>query len=177
MCLQVYLSIFSVFSFQLPFFCFAPFFPLPVLSCIAEVIFCFTFSLFIWNFLFISFLVTNNLNIWNLWVMIFLSHHPPKFAQVHIHCISDATSHLISWCPLLFLPLVFHSIRDFSNISIPWFLFTFRSWLFQWIKFQHDFKIICTISSPVELNSWRIYSRISTNGLNWKLFLQTSDEL
>ena len=87
------------------------------------------------------------------------------------------SSQLILWCPLLLLPSIFHSIRNFSNISIPWFLFTFRSWLFQWIKFQHDFKIICTTSNPVELNSRRIYARTSTNGLNWKLFLQTSGKL
>lgn len=38
---------------------------------------------------------------------------------------------------------------------------------FQWIKFQHDCKIVSNLtSSLVELNSWGIYSRISINGLN-----------
>ena len=41
-------------------------------------------------------------------------HHLPKFAQVHVICISDAICHLILWYPLLLLPSIFHSIRDFS---------------------------------------------------------------
>ena len=31
------------------------------------------------------------------------------------------SSHLILWCPLLLLPLIFPSIRDFSNESAVWF--------------------------------------------------------
>ena len=54
-------------------------------------------------------------------------YHLPKFAQVYIHCISDAIqpSHpltpsslsdtFILWHPLLHLPSIFPSIRDFSN--------------------------------------------------------------
>ena len=39
-------------------------------------------------------------------------HHLPEFAQVYVHCISDAIqpSH-----PLTLLPSIFSSIRDFSN--------------------------------------------------------------
>ena len=52
-------------------------------------------------------------------------HHLPKFAQVHVHCIGDTIqpsdplmpSSLILWCPLLVLPSIFPSIRDFSNES------------------------------------------------------------
>ena len=44
-------------------------------------------------------------------------HHFPEFAQVHVHCISNLSSHLILWCPLLFLPSIFSRIRDFSNES------------------------------------------------------------
>ena len=44
-------------------------------------------------------------------------HHHPKFARVHVHCISDAGSHLILWRPLLLLSSIFPSIRDFSNES------------------------------------------------------------
>ena len=44
-------------------------------------------------------------------------HHVPGFAQVHVYCISDASSHFIFWFPLLFLPSVFPNIRDFSNES------------------------------------------------------------
>ena len=48
-----------------------------------------------------------------------VSHHLPEFAQVHIHCIGDGwtASHLILWCPLLLLPSIFPSVRDFSNES------------------------------------------------------------
>ena len=38
-------------------------------------------------------------------------HHLPKCAQVHVHCIGDASSHFILWCPLILLPSVFPSIR------------------------------------------------------------------
>ena len=45
-------------------------------------------------------------------------HHLPKFAQVHVHCISDAIQpSLILWCPLLLLSSIFPSITDFSNES------------------------------------------------------------
>ena len=39
-------------------------------------------------------------------------HHLPKYARVHVHCISDAIkpSH-----PLLLLLMIFPTIRDFSN--------------------------------------------------------------
>ena len=42
-------------------------------------------------------------------------HNLPEFAQVHAHCIGDPFRHLILWCPLLLLPWIFPSIRDFSN--------------------------------------------------------------
>ena len=45
-------------------------------------------------------------------------HHLPKIPQVHVHCISDANqpSHaLTALLPLLFLPLIFPSVRDFSS--------------------------------------------------------------
>ena len=34
-------------------------------------------------------------------------HHLLEFAQVHVHCISDASSHVILWCPLRFCPQSF----------------------------------------------------------------------
>ena len=51
--------------------------------------------------------------------------HLPEFAQVHIHSIGDAVqpSHLILWHPLLLLPSIFPSIRDFSSelsVCIRW---------------------------------------------------------
>ena len=44
-------------------------------------------------------------------------HHFPEFAQVHIHCISDAIQPSHLWCPLLLLPSILPSTRDFSNES------------------------------------------------------------
>ena len=43
--------------------------------------------------------------------------HLPKFAQVHVHCISDAAQPSHPLTPLLFLPSIFPSIRDFSSES------------------------------------------------------------
>ena len=43
--------------------------------------------------------------------------HLPEFAQVHVHCISNLSSHLILWRPLLLLPSIFSNIRDFSSES------------------------------------------------------------
>ena len=50
-------------------------------------------------------------------------HHLPEFAQVHVHCTVMLSSYLILWCPLLLLPLILPSIREFSNessVSIRW---------------------------------------------------------
>ena len=59
-------------------------------------------------------------------------HHLPNFAQVHVHCMGEAiqpshplmsSSHLILWCPLLLLPSIFPSMRDFSSelaVHIRW---------------------------------------------------------
>ena len=44
-------------------------------------------------------------------------HHLPGFAQAHVHWVGDASNHLILCCPLLLLPLIFPSIRVFSNES------------------------------------------------------------
>ena len=40
----------------------------------------------------------------------------PKFAQVYVHCISEAIQPCSPLCPLL-LPSIFPSIRDFSDAS------------------------------------------------------------
>ena len=44
-------------------------------------------------------------------------HHLPELSQTHVHCVSDAIqpSHPLV---LLLLPLIFCSIRDFSNESV-----------------------------------------------------------
>ena len=41
----------------------------------------------------------------------------PEFTQIHVHSVSDASSHLILCRPLLLLPTVPPSIRVFSNES------------------------------------------------------------
>ena len=43
-------------------------------------------------------------------------YHLPASAQVHVHCIMDMV-HLILLCPLLLLPSIVPSVRDFSNES------------------------------------------------------------
>ena len=44
-------------------------------------------------------------------------HHLLKFAQSHVHRVSDAIQHLILCHPLLLLPSIFPSISVFSNKS------------------------------------------------------------
>ena len=59
-------------------------------------------------------------------------HHLLEFAQIHIHCVNDASNHLILCHPLLLLPSIFSSIRVFSNeldLGIRWpkyWSFSFR---------------------------------------------------
>ena len=50
-------------------------------------------------------------------------HHLPKFAQVHVHCISDAIQPSHPMMPSSPLPSIFPSIRNFSNklsVRIKW---------------------------------------------------------
>ena len=42
----------------------------------------------------------------------------PKLAQTHVHLVGDATNHLILCRPLLLPPLIFPSVRVFSNESV-----------------------------------------------------------
>ena len=42
-------------------------------------------------------------------------HHLPELAQTYVHCSVMPSNHLVLFCPLLFLPLIFPSIRVFSN--------------------------------------------------------------
>ena len=42
----------------------------------------------------------------------------PELAQTHVHRVGDAIHHLILCRPLLLLPLIFLSIRVFSNESV-----------------------------------------------------------
>ena len=43
--------------------------------------------------------------------------HLPKFAPLHVHCISDAIQPSLLWRPLLFLTSIFSSFRDSSSES------------------------------------------------------------
>ena len=45
-------------------------------------------------------------------------HCLTEFAQIHVSWVSDAIQHFILCCPLLLLPLIFPSIRVFSNGSV-----------------------------------------------------------
>ena len=44
-------------------------------------------------------------------------HQLPEFTQTHVHWVGDTSNHLILCSPLLFLTLIFPSIRVFSNES------------------------------------------------------------
>ena len=44
-------------------------------------------------------------------------HQLPESIQTHVHWVHDAIQHLILYRPLLLLPLIFPSIRVFSNES------------------------------------------------------------
>ena len=62
--------------------------------------------------------VSNSLQLHWLWhTRPSVPYHLPEFAQVHVHCIGDWSSHLILWHPLLLLPSILPNIRDFSNES------------------------------------------------------------
>ena len=47
-----------------------------------------------------------------------VSHHLPKLAQVHAIASVITSSHFILWQPLLLLPSIIPSIRNFSNESV-----------------------------------------------------------
>ena len=50
-------------------------------------------------------------------------HHLPELAQTHIYWVGDAIQHLILFPPLILLPSIFPSIREFSNelaLHIRW---------------------------------------------------------
>ena len=42
-------------------------------------------------------------------------HHLPKFAHIHVHCISDAIQPSHPLMPAFLLPSIFSSIRDFAT--------------------------------------------------------------
>ena len=48
-------------------------------------------------------------------------HYLPEFSQTYVHCVSDASNHLILCHPLLHLLSIFPSIRILSNESALWY--------------------------------------------------------
>ena len=48
---------------------------------------------------------------------LYVHHQLPEFTQTHVHWVVMPSNHLILCCPLLLLPLIFHSSRVFSDES------------------------------------------------------------
>ena len=74
-------------------------------------------------------------------------HYLPEFAQTHIHWVSDAiqSSH-----PLLLLPSIFSSIKDFSIKWPKYWSFSFSYQPFQWVFRVHFLSdwLVCSPCSP-----------------------------
>ena len=71
-------------------------------------------------------------------------HYLPEFAQIYVHCVSHAISHLTLCCPLLLLPSLSPSIKVFfinSTLSIRWLR---HSQLVFPINNQHWFLLLLT---------------------------------
>ena len=98
-------------------------------------------------------------------------HHFPKFAQVHVHCIGDASSHLSLWCPLLLLPSIFPSISDFSNelaVRISWP----KNWSFSFsIRFSNKYSGLISLKIDwFDLPLW------AKNRCLWSVALEKTPE-
>ena len=71
-------------------------------------------------------------------------HYLPEFAQIHVHCVSHAISHLTLCCPLLLLRSLSPSIKVFFinlTLSIRWLrhselVFPINNW--------HSFLLVLT---------------------------------
>ena len=74
-------------------------------------------------------------------------HYLPEFAQTHIHWVNDAiqSSH-----PLLLLPSIFSSIKDFSIKWPKYWSFSFSYQPFQWVFRVHFLSdwLVCSPCSP-----------------------------
>ena len=78
-------------------------------------------------------------------------HHLPKFAQIHFHWAVISSNHLILCRPLLLLPSIFPSIRDFLPMS----------WLFTTVTFillSILFIIKTTFDTMKEIKTWKTFT-------------------
>ena len=76
--------------------------------------------LYLWRMLLLFSCPVMSNSLWPKWLQYtrpICPSHLPKFAQVHVHCISDAVQPSHPLTPFLFLPSIFPSIRDFSSES------------------------------------------------------------
>ena len=81
-------------------------------------------------------------------------HHLLEFAQLMSIASVMPSSHLTLWCPLLFLPSIFPSIRDFfnkSDLHIGWL----KYWSFSINSFQ-PFQWIFRVDFPQDLLIWSL---------------------
>ena len=77
--------------------------------------------------------------------------HLPKFAQIHVHWAVISSNHLILCCPLLLLPSIFPSIRDFLPMS---WLFTIVTFILLSILFI----IKTTFDTMKEIKTWKTFT-------------------
>ena len=96
-------------------------------------------------------------------------HYYPKFAQTHVHWLSDAISHLILYQPLLLLPSIFLNIRVFSSESalpIRWP----KYWSFSFSRspsYEYSRLIFLELTGLISLQSKGL-SRVFSNTTIWK---------
>ena len=69
-------------------------------------------------------------------------HHLPEFVQTHVHWVDDVINYLILCHLLLFLPLIFPSIRVFFNESVLH------------IRWPKDWCFSFSISLPMNTQDW-----------------------
>ena len=105
-------------------------------------------------------------------------HQLTELTQTHVRRVSMPSNHLILCCPLLLLPSIFSSIRDFSNESV-----LCRRWPKRWsfsfsispsneyselISFRIDWldllEIHGTLKSLLQHHNWNVNKNNSLNG-------------
>ena len=87
-------------------------------------------------------------------------HYLPEFVQAHIHWVSDAIQPFILCLPLLLLPSIFPSIRDFSSESaLP----------IRWPKYWSFSFSISPFSEYSGLTSFRAdwFDSLQSKGFSW----------
>ena len=77
-----------------------------------------------------------------------LSISPTPITQTHVYWVSDAANHLILCRPCLVLPLIFPSIRIFSN----------------WVSFSHQ--VAKVLEFQLQHQSWTALISLQSKGLS-----------